>query len=108
MTKEGHKVASLHGAKEAFERDTIIDRFRNGQEKVYVLALLVLFGADSCMKVLITTNVIARGIDIPQVNMVVNYDLPLLSDRGQQQHDETPDLETYIHRIGALLFSSLF
>ncbi|KAH8823006.1 P-loop containing nucleoside triphosphate hydrolase protein [Flagelloscypha sp. PMI_526] len=33
MTQEGHKVSSLHGAKEAAERDAIIDRFRNGQEK---------------------------------------------------------------------------
>lgn len=34
MTVEGHKVASLHGAKDAAERDTIIDRFREGREKV--------------------------------------------------------------------------
>lgn len=83
MTKEGHKVASLHGAKDSSERDAIIDRFRDGKEKV-----------------LITTNVIARGIDIMQVNMVVNYDLPLTSDgRGGLK----PDVETYIHRIGASL-----
>ncbi|KAH6913190.1 ATP-dependent RNA helicase DBP5 [Coprinopsis sp. MPI-PUGE-AT-0042] len=82
MTAEGHKVASLHGAKDASERDAIIDRFRDGKEKV-----------------LITTNVIARGIDILQVNMVVNYDLPLMNER-QGHSDEKPDLETYIHRIG--------
>jgi hypothetical protein len=34
MTTEGHKVASLHGAKDAAERDAIIDRFREGREKV--------------------------------------------------------------------------
>jgi ATP-dependent RNA helicase DDX19/DBP5 len=33
MTAEGHKVASLHGAKDAAERDAIIDRFREGREK---------------------------------------------------------------------------
>ncbi|KAF5342125.1 hypothetical protein D9611_001438 [Ephemerocybe angulata] len=82
MTAEGHKVASLHGAKDASERDAIIDRFREGKEKV-----------------LITTNVIARGIDILQVNMVVNYDLPLLNERDRSA-DERPDIETYIHRIG--------
>lgn len=90
MTDEGHKVASLHGAKDSAERDAIIDRFRDGKEKV-----------------LITTNVIARGIDIMQVNMVVNYDLPLMSDsRGGLK----PDVETYIHRIGAFHFitSDLF
>ncbi|KAI0342736.1 DEAD-domain-containing protein [Trametopsis cervina] len=85
MTAEGHKVASLHGAKDAAERDAIIDSFREGREKV-----------------LITTNVIARGIDILQVNMVVNYDLPLLSERGdwKNKEDARPDIETYIHRIG--------
>jgi len=84
MIAEGHKVASLHGAKDASERDSIIDNFREGREKV-----------------LITTNVIARGIDILQVNMVVNYDLPLMNDRGRGfDNDARPDVETYIHRIG--------
>ncbi|KAJ8693069.1 RNA helicase required for poly(A+) mRNA export [Pleurotus ostreatus] len=82
MTAEGHKVASLHGAKDAAERDAIIDGFREGKEKV-----------------LITTNVIARGIDILQVNMVVNYDLPLMNERDRGG-DERPDIETYLHRIG--------
>ncbi|KAI4523666.1 DEAD-domain-containing protein [Schizophyllum commune Loenen D] len=86
MIKEGHKVAALHGAKDGSERDQIIDRFREGHEKV-----------------LITTNVIARGIDILQVNMVVNYDLPLMSERDKNRYssnNDKPDLETYIHRIG--------
>lgn len=34
MTAEGHKVASLHGAKDAADRDAIIDNFREGREKV--------------------------------------------------------------------------
>lgn len=85
MTAEGHKVASLHGAKDGAERDAIIDNFREGREKV-----------------LITTNVVARGIDILQVNMVVNYDLPLMSERDNygNKADMRPDIETYIHRIG--------
>lgn len=88
MTAEGHRVASLHGAKEGAERDRIMDSFREGHEKV-----------------LITTNVIARGIDIQQVNVVVNYDLPMTSDRSESavysRENEIPDIETYIHRIGA-------
>ncbi|KAJ7679045.1 P-loop containing nucleoside triphosphate hydrolase protein [Mycena polygramma] len=88
MMAEGHKVASLHGAKDPAERDAIIDNFRDGREKV-----------------LITTNVVARGIDILQVNMVVNYDLPLMYERnsggnGDGGHLDKPDIETYIHRIG--------
>ena len=61
------------------DRDDILDDFRNGKTKV-----------------LITTNVIARGIDIQQVNMVVNYDVPDLGPEGNYR----PDIETYIHRIG--------
>lgn len=76
MTAEGHQVSSLHGAKDAAERDATIDDFRDGKSKV-----------------LITTNVVSRGIDILQVNMVVNYDMPLTMD-GK------PDAETYLHRIG--------
>ena len=76
MVAEGHHVTSLHGAKDARERDQVIDDFRDGKSKV-----------------LITTNVVARGIDILQVNMVVNYDMPLTADHK-------PDVETYLHRIG--------
>ncbi|KAG8703754.1 RNA helicase required for poly(A+) mRNA export [Ceratobasidium sp. 395] len=76
MSAEGHQVSSLHGAKDAAERDATIDDFRDGKSKV-----------------LITTNVVSRGIDILQVNMVVNYDMPLTMD-GK------PDAETYLHRIG--------
>jgi ATP-dependent RNA helicase DDX19/DBP5 len=56
MTAEGHKVAALHGAFEGAERDRVIDAFRSGAAKV-----------------LITTNVLARGIDVQSVSMVVNY-----------------------------------
>ena len=91
MTAEGHKVASLHGAKDSSDRDAIIDNFREGKEKV-----------------LITTNVVARGIDILQINMVVNYDLPLLSERERGSRQDRPDLETYIHRIGESLEKSTF
>lgn len=76
MTNEGHAVSSLHGNFEATDRDKAIDDFREGRSKV-----------------LITTNVLARGIDILQVNLVVNYDIPV--DR-----DGIPDPETYVHRIG--------
>lgn len=46
---------------------------------------------------LITTNVVARGIDISQVNMVVNYDVPTMVVEGEGM---VIDLESYIHRIG--------
>ena len=56
MTSEGHKVASLTGAYEGAQRDAIIDAFRVKRAKV-----------------LITTNVLARGIDVQSVNLVINY-----------------------------------
>jgi ATP-dependent RNA helicase DDX19/DBP5 len=79
MTAEGHKTVSLHSGIGEENRDTVMDSFREGKTKV-----------------LITTNVMARGIDVLQVNMVVNYDVPLTQD-GK------PDPETYLHRIGAFV-----
>jgi ATP-dependent RNA helicase DDX19/DBP5 len=43
--------------------------------------------------VLITTNVLARGVDVDNVCLVVNYDVPV-------SKDDMPDYETYLHRIG--------
>lgn len=44
---------------------------------------------------LITTNVLARGIDVQSVNMVINYDVPM-----KGRYEDEPDHETYLHRIG--------
>ena len=56
MEKEGHKVACLTGQFEGADRDLLIDAFREGQAKV-----------------LIATNVLARGIDVQTVSLVINY-----------------------------------
>jgi len=76
MKADHHEVAHLSGALEGPARDAVIDRFRKGEAKV-----------------LITTNVLARGIDVSTVTMVVNYDIPELPN-GKA------DPETYLHRIG--------
>ncbi|XP_021339266.1 ATP-dependent RNA helicase DDX19A-like isoform X2 [Mizuhopecten yessoensis] len=76
MTKDGHAVGLLSGDLEIAQRAAIINRFKDGKEKV-----------------LITTNVTSRGIDVEQVTVVVNFDLPLTQDMK-------PDNETYLHRIG--------
>lgn len=76
MTRDGHAVALLSGELTVEQRIAVLDRFREGKEKV-----------------LITTNVLARGIDVEQVTIVVNFDLPL-NDKGRA------DCETYLHRIG--------
>jgi ATP-dependent RNA helicase DDX19/DBP5 len=77
MEKLGHKVSLLHGqSMEAKQRLSTMQKFRDGESNV-----------------LITTNVLARGIDVLSVTMVINYDLPTTRD-GEA------DVETYIHRIG--------
>ncbi|CDR43169.1 CYFA0S11e01002g1_1 [Cyberlindnera fabianii] len=73
---DGHAVSILHSDLETSERDRLIDDFREGRSKV-----------------LITTNVLSRGIDIPTVSMVVNYDMP--TDKQGRA-----DPSTYLHRIG--------
>ena len=76
MSKDGHAVGLLTGELELEQRLSILNRFRDGKEKV-----------------LITTNVCARGIDVESVTIVVNYDPPI-------DQMNRPDFETYLHRIG--------
>jgi ATP-dependent RNA helicase len=70
MRENNFTVSSMHGGQHQRERETIMEEFRKGESRV-----------------LITTDVWARGIDVQQVSLVVNYDLPT-------------DRENYIHRIG--------
>ena len=70
MTEAGYPVSSIHGDITQIERDNIMKDFRTGKTRV-----------------LITTDLLARGIDVQQVSLVINYDLPR-------------DKESYIHRIG--------
>lgn len=76
MACEGHSIALLTGEITVEQRVAVLNRFRDGKEKL-----------------MITTNVCARGIDIEAVSVVVNYDLPL-------DKFAAPDFETYLHRIG--------
>mmetsp|Transcript_10840 Transcript_10840/g.38009 ORF Transcript_10840/g.38009 Transcript_10840/m.38009 type:complete len:500 (-) Transcript_10840:133-1632(-) len=58
-------------------RDQVMDEFRNGVTRV-----------------LIATDVLSRGIDVPQVTLVVNYELPV------HYHEGGVEMETYLHRVG--------
>ncbi|EJW74827.1 hypothetical protein WUBG_14266 [Wuchereria bancrofti] len=78
MSQRGHDVTVLHGEMTIENRARTIQQFK-----------------DSIYKVLITTNVCARGIDVSQVSVVINYDPPVTFADNPQ-----PDYETYIHRIG--------
>ncbi|KAL4903881.1 ATP-dependent RNA helicase dbp5 [Aspergillus multicolor] len=83
MVAEGHTVASLTGGIQGSQRDEIIDQFRAGHAKV-----------------LITTNVLARGIDVSTVSMVINYDVPEIHQEPPRSGPRQADFQTYLHRIG--------
>ena len=67
---DGHKADAIHGNLRQSKRDRVITGFRNGNSRI-----------------LVATDVAARGLDIPLIQHVINYDLP-----------QVP--EDYVHRIG--------
>lgn len=70
MKRVGLETEALHGGVDQQERFAVLDRFRNAENRV-----------------LVTTDVASRGIDIPLMDYVINYDLP-----------DNP--ENYVHRCG--------
>jgi len=76
LTSEGYTCSLLHGGVDNAVRDQTMESFRKGESTV-----------------LITTNVLARGVDVDNVCLVVNYDVPVTKEGD-------PDFETYLHRIG--------
>jgi len=70
MKEDKFPVCAIHSNMDKFERDNAFSEFRSGKARV-----------------MISSNVTARGIDIQQVSTVINFDVP-------------KDVHTYIHRIG--------
>jgi len=70
MTKRDFTVSTMHADLGQQDRDLIMREFRSGSSRV-----------------LISTDLLARGIDVQQVSLVINYDLP-------------QNMENYLHRIG--------
>ena len=70
LKKAGFQAEGLHGDMSQHQRDVAMNRFRNGSTNI-----------------LIATDVAARGIDVDDVEAVINYDVP-------------QDIEYYVHRIG--------
>jgi len=70
LLKNGYKVDSIHGDKPQSERQDAMNKFKKGE-----------------VNILIATDVAARGLDIKDLDAVVNFDLPNIP-------------ETYVHRIG--------
>ena len=70
LTQQNFTVGMIHGQMEWGDRKAIMDEFRNGK-----------------IRVLLATDLLARGIDVQQVSIVINYDIPR-------------DVANYLHRIG--------
>lgn len=70
MGRVGITGVTIHGDKDQAERSTVLEQFKSGE-----------------VNLLIATDVSARGLDIPDISIVINYDLP----------DES---ENYVHRVG--------
>ena len=70
LKQNNFPITVIHSNMNQTERDNVVKEFREGKTRL-----------------LLTTDLLSRGIDIPQVNMVINYDLPM-------------NKETYVHRIG--------
>ena len=70
LIRDGFTCSCIHGEMSSNERSQTMHKFRTGEHRI-----------------LITTDLLARGIDVQQVSLVVNYDVPF-------------DMENYIHRIG--------
>jgi ATP-dependent RNA helicase DDX19/DBP5 len=80
MKAAQHEVSIIHGGDmQTKERDAVMLKFRNGENRI-----------------LITTNLLSRGIDVLSVALVVNFDLPFVKGANGPE----PDYETYLHRIG--------
>ncbi len=70
LVKKGIEVASIHGDRDQNERTKALNDFKNGK-----------------VPIIVATDVLARGIDIADVSLIINYDVPQA-------------VEDYIHRIG--------
>ncbi len=70
LNLQGHKAVGIHGDLSQSQRNTVMRKFRAGD-----------------VHVMVATDVAARGIDVDDVDAVINYDLPM-------------DIEYYVHRIG--------
>ena len=101
--KDVHHIASVLTAKNFSVEDLTGGRGAGGMDSAERDRVMAAF-RDGKVKVLITTNVIARGIDVPGVNIVINYDLPTIVDysvpRGASSKPPEADFDTYIHRVG--------
>ena len=65
LKKNGYKATIMFGDMSNDERDEMMAKFRTGE-----------------VNVIITTNLLARGIDVPEIEIVINFDVPILMPAG--------------------------
>ena len=70
LIRRGFKAGAIHGNKRQNQRQKVLDAFKNNE-----------------IQILLATDVASRGLDIPDVSHVINYDMP-------------ESYEVYVHRIG--------
>lgn len=70
LQRHGYRAAALNGDLDQGQREQVVAQLKSGR-----------------IDILIATDVVARGLDVPRITLVVNYDIPF-------------DAETYVHRVG--------
>jgi len=84
LIEEGYQVGIIHGKMPKAIRDAVMEDFRAGRSTH-----------------LISSNLLARGIDIPNISVVINYDVPIGKHVDQFGRSSWgPDVDVYIHRAG--------
>jgi len=73
LKQMGYRTCAIHGDKKQADREYALDGFRSGK-----------------MQIMVATDVASRGLDVPDITVVVNYDFP----------DGRGGVEDYVHRIG--------
>jgi len=84
LKDEGYQVGIIHGKMPKQLRDAVMEDFRAGK-----------------LNHIISSNLLARGIDIPNISVVINYDVPI--GKHGDQYGRTswgPDVDIYVHRAG--------
>ena len=76
MRERDHTVSATHGDMDQNTRDVIMREFRSGSSRV-----------------LITTDLLARGIDVQQVSLVINYDLPSQPENYLHRYSSSKHLQ---------------
>lgn len=80
LREKNYKATIMFSKMSTDERDEMMRKFRNGE-----------------VNVIITTDLLSRGVDVPELEIVINFDVPFMITPDNQK---IGNAETYMHRIG--------